>query len=164
MRLSFNKRARMKSPEDRLAGYLAEHGLRFTEQRRSVLRKVFETHRHFTADELCEELERDGTSVSRATVYRTLKHLVECDLVKEVFQCSGRTHYEHIMGHGHHDHMMCIRCGKVIEFEDSEIEKEQRRICRQHDFTHVEHRLGIRGICSECREKEGRDNQDDSDT
>jgi len=133
--------------------YLRQHALRFTPQRRAVLEEVYATHRHFDAEELFERLRAKQRNVSRATVYRTLSHLVECNLIKEVLRCRGRAQYEHTLGHSHHDHLLCVECGKVIEFHDPTIEESQRRICEAFRFEPIEHRLGIRGICWACQKK-----------
>lgn len=153
----------MKQAHDRFKNYLAARGLRFTRQRRAVLDQVFSIHGHFDAEDLYARLRHNGGSVSRATVYRTLKHLEECKLVREVLRCRGRAHYEHILGHPHHDHMVCVECGKVIEFIEPAIEAQQRKICKRHGFKPLEHRLGIRGICEECRKKEGKRKGDADD-
>ena len=151
----------METYEKRFRDYLATHGLRRTSQRRAVLREAFAERGHFDADSLLETLRRQGKRVSRATVYRALGHLVECGLVKEVLRCQGKAHYEHTFGHQHHDHLVCVECGRVIEFTSASIEKEQRRICEQYGFRPIEHRLGIRGVCRSCSERGIPGNDDD---
>jgi len=131
--------------------YLAENGMNLTAQRRAVLHEVLSRETHFEVDELCQALRTGGASVSRATVYRTLGHLRDCGLVREMLQCRGRASYEPAVGRQHHDHMVCLRCGKIIEFCDDRIERLQRQICEQHGFRAVDHRLGIRGLCRECQ-------------
>jgi len=145
------------SPLVSFRAYLAARGLRLTAQRRLVLQGAFQRSRHFTAEELHEEFHDAGASVSLSTVYRTLGLLSQAGLIKEVLQCRGMASYEAVFGQAHHDHMLCVRCGKVIEFRDNGIEELQRRICREHGFTATEHRLGIRGICRECRAAEQRE-------
>ncbi len=136
-----------------LRGYLRRRGLRATAQRRAVLREVVRADEHFDAEQLHDRLRRRGEEVSLATVYRTLALLAEAGLIREVLHGNGdRAHYEVIYGHAHHDHMMCVECGKVIEFCDDRIEQLQRLICRRHGFQALDHRMGIRGVCRECRE------------
>jgi len=144
----------MKQAQDQFKNYLSARGLRFTPQRQAVLDKVFDIHEHFDADDLYDSLQGNGGGVSRATVYRTLKHLEDCRLVREVLRCQGSAHYEHTLGHPHHDHMVCVKCGKIIEFNDPIIEAQQRKICKKHGFKHLDHRLGIRGLCEKCRREE----------
>ncbi|MCD6413544.1 MAG: transcriptional repressor [Elusimicrobia bacterium] len=133
--------------------FLKGRGLKFTPERKAVLREVFSLHRHFDAETLYQELYRKKVRISRASVYRTLPLLVKSGLIAETLRCQGKTSYEHIYGHGHHDHMLCIGCGKVIEFRSEKIEKLQNEICRRHGFKPVEHRLGIKGYCRECQRK-----------
>jgi Fur family ferric uptake transcriptional regulator len=143
--------ARLEAALWTFQSFLGREGLRFTEQRRDILTRVLEQPAHFDAEGLHRRLVEDGEQVSLATVYRTLALLLEAGLIKEVLRCSGRTHYETVYGHPHHDHMVCVECGKVIEFYDGRIEELQRKICREHDFRAMDHRMGIRGVCAECR-------------
>jgi Fur family ferric uptake transcriptional regulator len=129
--------------------HLRHRGLRFTAQREAVLKAALLSESHFTADQLYESFRERDRNVSLATVYRTLAHLRECGLVRESFQSEGCSAYEAV--HGHHDHMLCVRCGRVIEFCDEQIEELQERICRKHGFQAMDHRMGIRGVCRECR-------------
>jgi Fur family ferric uptake transcriptional regulator len=145
------------------SSYLRREGLRFTRQRRCILEKVLRRGGHFDAEELHRELAAAGHDVSLATVYRTLSLLQEAGVLKEVLQSRDRAHYEVIYGHAHHDHMICVECGKVIEFCDERIEDLQRRICREYGFQTLDHRMGIRGVCSKCREAEHPGNQGDVD-
>ncbi|GAG53227.1 unnamed protein product, partial [marine sediment metagenome] len=96
--------------------HLAQKGLKFTPARRTILKGAFSSHKHFDTDTLYEKLRAKGENISRATIYRTLPLLAESGLVKETLRCQGKVSYEHIFGHEHHDHMVCIKCGKVIEF------------------------------------------------
>jgi Fur family ferric uptake transcriptional regulator len=131
--------------------YLHEEGLRCTEQRLDVLRAAWAAAGHFSAGELHAML---GAEVSRATVYRTLDCLVRAGLLREVLQGRERTYYEPCARRGHHDHMLCVACGKVIEFCDERIERLQDAMCREKGFRPIDHRMGIRGVCRECRGKE----------
>lgn len=159
LRMSFNsnKRGRVRTAdrvaraERQLRFYLTERGLRYTAQRRLILAAALRSAGHFDAEELYERFRAGGEGVSRATVYRTLAHLAECGLIKELLQSRGPALYEAVYGLGHHDHMVCVECGEAIEFCDEQIEDLQRRICRRHDFKPLEHRMSIRGVCRKCR-------------
>ena len=136
-----------------LRGYLRRSGLRATPQRRAVLREVLRGGEHFDAEQLYDRLRERGKKVSLATVYRTLGLLTEAGLIREVLQGDGdRARYEAVYGHPHHDHMVCVECGRVIEFCDERIEQLQRLVCRRHGFRALDHRMGIRGVCRQCRE------------
>ena len=139
-------------PEARIfEKYLRSKGLKFTAQRRWILKKVITKHDHFEADDLVTDFRREGRRLSRATVYRTLPLLVESGLIREVEFGEVRAHYEPTMGHKHHDHLICIKCGNVIEFRDDAIEKLQNDVCRKHGFQVQSHNLEIKGYCSKCR-------------
>jgi len=140
----------MRTKEEIFRNYLREKGLKFTPERQVILERIFSLHRHFDVDQLYEILRKEGEYISRATIYRILPLLVESDLIKEVFRCQGRANYEHTFGHEHHDHMLCIKCGKVIEFKEEKIEELQAAICKRYGFNPVEHRLSIRGYCKRC--------------
>jgi len=133
--------------------YLKEKGLKFTPERRIILEGVFSLHEHFDAEQLYEELQEYARNISLATIYRTLPHLVESGLVRETLRYQGKVSYEHVFGHKHHDHMVCLGCGRVIEFRDNRIEKLQDSLCKKYSFKPVEHRLGIKGYCKECISK-----------
>lgn len=139
-----------KSKEEVFREYLRKKGLKFTPERKMVLKYVFALHKHFDVDQIYENMHHNGGRLSRATIYRTLPLLVESGLIKEAMYCQGRATYEHIFGHDHHDHLVCIKCGKVIEFKEEKIEKLQDSICKKYEFEPVEHKLGIRGYCKRC--------------
>lgn len=136
--------------------YLESKGLKSTPERIAILEAVFSLHEHFDVDQLYERLRRRGVHLSRATIYRALPLLVESDLVRETFRCQDRASYEYIFGHEHHDHMLCIKCGKIIEFKEERIEQLQDEVCERYGFKPVEHRLGIKGYCKECLQEGGK--------
>ena len=139
-----------KGEQARFTAYLKTRGLRLTRERERVLKEVFASHDHFDAEQLSIKLRVGKPPVSRATVYRTLDLLVSSGLVQTVNIRDGGRHYEHIFGHEHHDHMICVRCGKVQEFSNDEIEKLQDEECRKLGFRPSSHKLEIRGTCSNC--------------
>ncbi|MHB1458233.1 MAG: Fur family transcriptional regulator [Armatimonadota bacterium] len=139
--------------EKQFRDYLCEHGLKFTPERRFILREVFRIHGHFEADEVVMGMRQCGIRVSRASVYRTLPLLAECGLLRQVYSSEKHSHFEHTFGHEHHDHMICSECGAAIEFTNETIEELQERICKEYGFTAVFHKLEISGICALCSEK-----------
>jgi Fur family ferric uptake transcriptional regulator len=118
---------------------------------------------HFDAEDLHRSLRSSGKDVSLATIYRTLGLLAEAGLIREVLQGADSTHYEAVYGHAHHDHMICVECGRVIEFCDERIEELQRSICRERGFQALDHRMGIQGICRTCRRAGARRRWRDAD-
>ena len=137
--------------------YLAQQNLKLTTQRRRIFDRAFETHEHFTAEQLYDWLrEEDGASVSRATVYRTLAMLVEGDFLESLEAGRGELLYEHVLGHRHHDHIVCLDCGRIEEFVDERIEELQMEACKRKGFTLVHHSLRLEGYCKACAQKRGR--------
>jgi len=139
---------------EKLEEFLRRKGYKFTPERRAVVEEVVSHHGHFDVEELYKRVKRrKNAKVSLATIYRTLPLLVESGLIREVMRCQGRGIYEHVWGHRHHDHLVCVNCGRVIEFHEERIEKLQNEVCRKYGFHPLEHRLGIRGYCKDCWEK-----------
>ncbi len=147
-------------PEERLREHLRARNLRLTPERLQVLEGVLSREGHFDAEELLEYLRRSNKSVSRATLYRTLDHLAEAGLVKKHHFSEGHALFEHVYGRAHHDHMVCDRCGKVIEFVNEQIEALQLEVCRQHGFRELRHVHQLFGICRDCQTSEPQSQED----
>jgi Fur family ferric uptake transcriptional regulator len=130
--------------------FLARDDLKFTPQRKEILEAVFEIHSHIDADQLVEILKRKGKRISRATVYRTLDLMVKTGLVHAMELGESRKVYEHVVGHKHHDHLICVECGRTIEFDDSFIELLQQKVCDSLNFQAEHHSLRIFGRCENC--------------
>ncbi|RMH01764.1 MAG: transcriptional repressor [Planctomycetota bacterium] len=135
----------------RFETFLRRKGLRVTVPRREILTETWATHDHFSAEELYARLRGKGSRASRATVYRTLALLVEGGFLGALDGGRGQMLYEHILGHSHHDHMICLACGRIIEFRCAEIEDLQDQIARRHRFRLVGHTLTLEGYCPACR-------------
>jgi len=140
--------------EAKFIEFLRKAGLKITLARREVFREVFNRHHHFDADDLYLKLKERGASVSRASVYRTLTLLVSSGLVRKMDLGEGRSTYEHILGHPHHDHLVCLRCSNIYEFNNPEIEELQHKICEEFEFKLMSHSQQLYGVCKECKEKE----------
>ncbi len=135
------------------AHHLSGRGLKLTRQRRAVLAVAVAMEGHFEADELHRRLQEAGSRTSKATVYRTLELLVASGVLRQVSLGERHAHYEHAFGHRHHDHLVCIHCGRVIEFSSPRLERMQKEICREHRFTPLGHRMRIMGLCRKCAGK-----------
>ena len=134
-------------------GYLREHQLRLTPGRRRVAEKLISVQRHVAADELMDLLRKDRTPVPKATVYRTLAIMRKCGYFDAHDFGMGKKMYESTAGRNHHDHLYCISCGAVLEFQEPRIEELQEVIARRHRFTPVHHSHKIFGYCARCRGK-----------
>ena len=130
--------------------FLARKNLKVTRQRQAVVDEIFSDPSHFEADDLVERLKINHTRVSRATVYRTLELLRECQLVEKLDFGTPRSFYEQVTPGTHHDHLICNRCGNVIEFHNDRLEALQREICDNFGFRETYHSLRIFGLCSKC--------------
>ena len=117
------------SPRDKFEEFLATRSLRLTPERAAIVDEVFSSHRHFDGDELTARLiDRKGdVRVSRATVYRALRLMVEAGLLRRVARPNGREVYEHDYGYPQHDHFICRECGQLIEFQNAVISRSAGR-------------------------------------
>ena len=136
--------------QEQLTAYMARKGLRSTAQRRLVSDVFFKEMGHFSIDEMLAMVRKQEPSVGYATVYRTLKLLTESGLANERRFDDGVTRYE-LAGDQHHDHLICIECKRIVEFEDDEIEQWQERVATRHGFTLVSHKHELYGLCASCR-------------
>ena len=136
-------------PEHKFREFLAIRGEKLTEQRRVLIRHIFDSHKHFDADELVAELHNAGRRVSRSTVYRTLSLLVEAGLLREL-RLTNRTAYEHDYGYPSHDHLHCTECNAVVEFRNEELRRLRDSVSLEHGFRAEGHRFLIIGICPAC--------------
>lgn len=138
----------------RFKGYLGTQRLKMTRERRVILDAVSGMKGHFGADDLHHAMSAGRPGVSRATVYRTLEHLVASGLVQKVFvsdHSQRKALYEIAHGRDHHEHMHCLTCGTIIEFADDPLERRQALVCRRLGFQPIRHSLRIEGICKSCR-------------
>lgn len=135
----------------RFEEYLRRNSFKLTPQRRRVFDRAFATHEHFSAEQLYEWLrDEDGPKVSRATVYRTLDVLAKGGFVESLDTGRGELVYEHVLGHDHHDHLVCEECGRIEEFHDERIEKLQEEAARKKGFVLTGHLLRLTGLCKTC--------------
>lgn len=142
------------SEKERFRDFLRGEGLKLTRERCLVLEEVFRNHTHFEADDIVMGLRKRDRRVSRASVYRTLPLLVKSGLLRDVHSSEKHSHYEHVFGHHHHDHLICTECGQVIEFTSPMIERLQDEVCNRHGFLAVTHKLEITGLCDVCRSRQ----------
>lgn len=130
--------------------YLGSRKLKLTRERKTVLEEIFLRRGHLEAEDLSHNLRKKKKRASRATIYRTLELLVESGIVRKVDLGHGHSHYELILDHPHHEHMICVNCGKVIEFSDKTVEKTLNRLCKKEKFEQTAHRFQIFGYCDRC--------------
>jgi Fur family ferric uptake transcriptional regulator len=129
--------------------YLHQHKLKFTPERAMILDAALRKEGLFEPEGLVGELKQLGRRVSRATIYRTLGHLQDAGILKQVFFDNKQSYYELIAGRQPNDYLICLATGKVIEFNSEKLRQLRDEICRQHGFEPLSHRFQIFGISPE---------------
>lgn len=132
---------------DALDLYLSKKNLKQTRQRKQIVELFIGLKTHLSAEELHEAARREGLGVGLATIYRTLNLLAEAGLAEQKSFGDGKHVYEINMPGEHHDHIICLDCGSVIEFGNDEIERLQEKVAAVHDFKLTSHRLDLFGHC-----------------
>jgi Fur family ferric uptake transcriptional regulator len=133
--------------------FIRQAGLKQTAQRQKILDTFLACEEHITPEYLYQILHQQDPQIGYITVYRTLKLLTRCGLAQEVRLENKNIGFEHRLNHKHHDHMVCLGCGKIIEFLNPQLERLQEQISKEHGFLAHNHRLEIQGWCSACQEK-----------
>jgi Fur family ferric uptake transcriptional regulator len=158
--------ARMQSYEDHrhepphlehfrviLHQYMAKKGLRSTDQRRLIVETFFHSPNHVSIEELLAQVRAHDAKVGYATVYRTLKLLAESGIAFERRFGDGLTRYELADDEAHHDHLICVDCSRITEFEEPEIEALQEKVALRYGFELRSHKHEMYGVCPECAAK-----------
>ena len=136
--------------------YLHGQRLKFTPERAMILDAVLRQKGLFDAERLVADLKPLGHRVSRATAYRTLSHLQDAGILKQVFFDNKQSYYEVIAGRQTYDYLICVATGKVIEFSSEKLRQLRDEICREHGFEPLSHQLHIYGMSPEAGIKAGK--------
>jgi Fur family ferric uptake transcriptional regulator len=140
--------------EFRFKEYLKKKGFSFTPQRGTILEYISSQTTHFHAEDLIHSLKEQGVAVSRATVFRTLGHLQDAGLIRQVASDLSAGRYEFLGDNQHHEHMTCVKCGEVFEFHDKLLEQRIDSVAKKRCFTMSRHSVQIWGVCRSCNEQE----------
>jgi len=140
----------IRTAENVFREFLRDRGLKYTDERQKIVQAVMHSREHFEAEQLYLMMQQSAKKVGKATVYRTLKLLVECGIVKEVHFSNKQVHYEHTYGQDPHDHLVCRRCGRIIEFDAVDVVRLRAIIAAEHRFHALSHRFQIMGLCEAC--------------
>ena len=132
--------------------FLKDQGLKFTPERARILDSVLSKAGVFEADALLDEMRRDSRQVSRATIYRTRKHLMEAKIITEVLIDSKQSHYQLSIGREPKGYLVCMETQKIIEVDVPELDAIRERVCRQHGFEPASHRFVIYGVSPDAAE------------
>jgi Fur family transcriptional regulator, ferric uptake regulator len=134
-----------------LKTYMDRKGLRSTDQRRLIVETFFHADNHVSIEELLAQVRAKDPRVGYATVYRTLKLLTECGVANERRFGDGLTRYELADETSHHDHLICVECGDITEFEEPRIEELQEKIAKKYGFDLRSHKHELYGLCAKCQ-------------
>ena len=139
---------------DKIYGFIASKGFRKTAQREAIINAAFSTTEHYTADDLLGMARKLEPSVSRATIYRTLPLLVECGVLKEMdFGKDYKFYDPNYIDHPHHNHLICVDCNKIVEFEDQHIELLEDCISKRLGVSPASKSLRIEATCDQLKKK-----------
>lgn len=141
---------------EQLARYMSRTNKKNTRQRDVIVDVFLSLDTHLSLQELLEAVQQREPGIGFATIYRTMKLLVEAGIAKERNFAQGNTQYEPAGFGEHHDHLICTLCGLIIEFEDELIEARQSEVARQHGISIRSHRHEIYGTCTDTRACEQR--------
>jgi Fur family ferric uptake transcriptional regulator len=131
--------------------YLSQKGLKITREREKIVQLFLKSDKHLNVEELYHKVKKIDPQIGYSTVYRTLRLLVKANLAAERHFGDRETRFEPIRKNEHHDHLICIKCGRIIEFENKKIEELQEEVAKRNDFEVVRHRLELYGYCSRCK-------------
>jgi len=145
----------MIDPKEIFKEYCKKNELRYTPERGVVIDEIYEKDGHFDIDKIFLQIRNrhPNLKLAKASIYRNIPHLIKAGLIRESFHKDGHTFYEHILGHSHHDHMRCLKCGMVFEFYSDPIDKAQQSICKRRKFNLIDHVHILLGFCEKCNKK-----------
>ena len=146
------KEQKITEKKERLKSFLKEKGFKSTRQRDVIANEFLKTGEHVTAEDLYLKINRKHKDIGFTTVYRTLKLLTESGLATERIFADNLTRYEPLSAEDHHDHLICLKCGLITEFEEPKMERMQERIADEFGFYTVDHKMELYGYCRKCRE------------
>src|SRR4030043_850430 len=132
---------------------ISKEGLKATRQREEILNIFLNSSGHKSVEQIYAQVAKTNPKIGRTTVYRTLKLLTRLGLASQRKFADRETRYELASEGTHHDHLICLDCGKIIEFEDQTLESLQRGIAQRHRFKIFYHRMELYGRCEACNRK-----------
>lgn len=138
---------------DDLKQIVKNKGLKYTKQREIILETILNSDKHLTAEELHNQInqEQPDAKIGIATVYRTLAFLEDENLVSSIAMDKDGKKFEPNTKK-HHDHLICVKCNKIIEFLDEEIEKKQEQVAQDNGFKLLNHTMYLYGVCKDCQD------------
>ncbi len=130
--------------------YLGKTGGRVTQQKLSILEEIYKTRTHFEVEDFIDRIRAKDKKFSRATVYRTIKQLLDAGLIQKILTRDGKVYYERTPDHHPHDHLLCNVCGKIFEIKDEAVDTLLSQACAAIGFRPEYRSLHIYGQCQRC--------------
>ena len=134
-----------------LSNALKKEGLRHTIQRQAVWDEIKSNDDHRDAEQIYSALRKNNLNVSRATVYRTIDVLYKNNLIRKIELGDSPSKYENKVNSDHHDHIICVQCGRIAEFVDDKIESQQDKIIDKLGFKMIRHIHQLFVLCKDCQ-------------
>jgi Fur family ferric uptake transcriptional regulator len=153
MKLEFNFKIGAPMKTDLFRTRISKEGLKATKQREEILNVFLDSSGHKNLAQIYAQVAKINPKIGYTTVYRTLKLFTHLGLATQRKFADGETRYEPASEGSHHDHLICLDCGKIIEFEDQTLEALQNGIAQRHRFKIFHHRMELYGRCEECNRK-----------
>jgi Fur family ferric uptake transcriptional regulator len=141
----------MKESLSFLTHYLKKEGKKNSGKRNLIINSFLTDDRHYSVEELYQKVKRQNPKISLSTVYRTLKLLANCGLAHERRFDERNIRFEPVHQEEHHDHLVCLKCGRIFEFTNQKIEKLQDEVAKRYKFNVIRHKLEIYGYCPRCQ-------------
>ena len=141
----------MSDLHEKFSNYLIEKKQRYTQQKKDIVMAILEKKDHFEIDEFISTVHLKGQRLARATVYRTIKQLLDANLIQKINAGNGRIYYEYNEALEHHDHIICNQCGSIMEIKNKTIETTINKECEKLNFKPEYRSIHIYGICANCK-------------
>ncbi len=138
----------------RLRGFTRSEGLKNSRRRDLVLEHFLRMPGHVSATDVHDEVRRADPTIGRTTVYRALRLFCIAGIATSIELRDGLTRFEPALFRGHHDHLICVGCGRIDEFLSHEVEEQQEQIAAEYGYRLLSHRHQLYGMCAECHEEE----------
>lgn len=142
----------MKFTKREIAAILRQHGYKLTTQRKAVIQAIAFTQDHLTASAIYEKVHQDRPNIGLVTIYRTLEILAKLQLTCELHAGNSCRSYT-ISAQGHHHHLICANCGKVVDFTGHDLGDLEQRLYQETGFEINDHLLEFIGLCRACQKK-----------
>ena len=140
-------------PDPTFKTWMSHGGLKATRQREEIFRIFLTSSGHRSLSDIYAQVTKVNPKIGFTTVYRTMRLFTRLGLAAQRRFADGETRYEPVSRGEHHDHLICLNCGKIVEFEDESLEALQEGVAQHHRFEISHHRMELYGRCADCSRK-----------